>query len=133
MTPDELLRSIAATLRSDIGPAIADEYPRTQAFMAAVVLERVAQELALSPMHAEADAGDAAALHQALVPILRDAPEQVVDGLDRLAAGGSLTETSPLIEALYGWGIDEPAATEALAVVRRYLRRDIDRRMAIAR
>jgi tetratricopeptide (TPR) repeat protein len=36
-----LLRRIAQTLRESIGPAVEAEYPRTQAFMAAVVLQKL--------------------------------------------------------------------------------------------
>jgi hypothetical protein len=40
--PPELLGRLATTLREEIGPSVNGGYPRTQAFMAAVVLEKVA-------------------------------------------------------------------------------------------
>ena len=133
MTPDELLVGIADTLRSDIAPAVDDEYARTQAFMAAVVLQRVAREVALGPGHAETSAADASALHRELGRQLADAPADVVAALDELAERGAISATGPLVESLYRWGIDRADAAEALATVRRYLRRDIDRLMEIAR
>jgi hypothetical protein len=39
MEPEQLLERLATTLRRQIGPAVAEPYPRTQAFMASVVLE----------------------------------------------------------------------------------------------
>lgn len=132
MTPDELLATIAATLRSDIAPAVVDEFARTQAFMAAVVLERVARDLTLRPVHSVAEVADANDLHRALVPLLAAAPPAVTVCLDRLGESPSVAATGPLVAALYDWGIDEPSAADALAVIRPYLRRDIDRRMAIA-
>ena len=51
MNHGELLQRIANTLKGDVGPAIADEYPKTQAFMAAVVLH---EESRLTPEGFEA-------------------------------------------------------------------------------
>lgn len=127
----ELLDRLAATLRSDIGPAIADDYARTQAFMAAVILERVGRELALGPRHEAAVADDLAELGRALEPILAEGPEPVRSA-HRNLQGATIDAVGPLIQALYRWGADEPAVVEALAVVRPVLRRDIDRRMEIA-
>ena len=45
MNQADLLTRIAATMRADVGPAVDDEYAKTQAFMAAVVLQKVAREL----------------------------------------------------------------------------------------
>lgn len=132
MRTDELIASIAATLRTDIAPAVGDEFARTQAFMAAVVLERVAREVVFGPEIAKADGDDAAELHRALVAVLEDAPPAVVAALDELGQAVNLAATAPLIDALYEWGSDQPEAIEALGVIRQYLRRDIDRRMKVA-
>ena len=47
LAPDELLERIARTLKKEIGPAVEDAYPKTQAFMAAVVLQKLAGQLRL--------------------------------------------------------------------------------------
>jgi hypothetical protein len=44
MSHGELLQRIARTLKQDVGPAIEAEYPKTQAFMAAVVLEKLGRQ-----------------------------------------------------------------------------------------
>ena len=40
MSPDELLRRLAQTLKHEIAPAVGEAYPKTQAYMASVVLEK---------------------------------------------------------------------------------------------
>ncbi|MGF1599397.1 MAG: hypothetical protein ACFCVK_21200 [Acidimicrobiales bacterium] len=132
MTPDELLGRLSSTLRNDIGPAVADEYPRTQAFMASVILEKVARQLALGPHHARDEAADLAALAEALPPVLAGAPDEVAAALAGLG-GGRIDAVGPLLDALYRWGHDRPAVVAALGLIRPVLRRDIDRRMEIAR
>ena len=62
MNPGELLQRIASTLKRDVGPAIEAEYPKTQAFMAAVVLEKLGRQLGLEGAHRSADAADLSAL-----------------------------------------------------------------------
>jgi hypothetical protein len=47
MNHGELLQRIASTLKRDVGPAIEAEYPKTQAFMAAVVLQKLGRQLDL--------------------------------------------------------------------------------------
>ena len=51
MNPDQLLERIATTLKRDIGPAVLGDYPKTQAFMAAVVLQKLGRQLGLLHMH----------------------------------------------------------------------------------
>ncbi len=58
VTAGALLERIAQTLKQQIGPAIDAEYPRTQAFMAAVVLEKLGRHLGLVNEHAAAETGD---------------------------------------------------------------------------
>lgn len=45
LTAHQLLNEIIASLRTVIGPAIPDPYPKAQAFMAAVVLEFIARQV----------------------------------------------------------------------------------------
>jgi hypothetical protein len=62
MKPADMLQRIAKTLRDDVGPAVDEEYPKTQAFMAAVVLQKLGRELALAEEHRAADTADLRAL-----------------------------------------------------------------------
>ncbi|HZP46353.1 MAG TPA: hypothetical protein VFB15_11955 [Candidatus Binataceae bacterium] len=55
--PRQLLNAIVDSLRTVIGPAISEPYPKSQAFMAAVILEFVARQIdddraAADPAHA---------------------------------------------------------------------------------
>mgnify|MGYP007025645007 CR=1 FL=1 len=138
MNPSELLTRLSQTLRTDIAPAVGEEYPRTQAFMASVILERLAKHVALADAHGRAEADDLDVLTSDLRPLLRDAPLAVTETLDTVVGIDSL---GPVIEALYRWkaaGREGSAmdgteiADQALAMIRPALRRDIDRRMEIA-
>ena len=60
-------------------------------------------------------------------------PEDVCAALERLQGDGSVMSLGPLVEALYRWGAERPMAAAALDAIRPVLRRDIDRRMEIAR
>ena len=54
MNDAHLLVRIAQTLKEEIAPAVDGEYPKTQAFMAAVVLQKLARQIALAASHAHA-------------------------------------------------------------------------------
>ncbi len=129
----DLLGRLAETLRTEIGPAVGDDYTRTQAHMAGVILERVGRQLRLAPAHADAERGDMDGLLDELGPSLSSAPDDVTAAVEAARASGRVGSLTPLIDALYRWGIDRPAAADALARVRSVLRRDIDRRMEVAR
>ena len=132
LEPAELLERVAATIRGEIATAIGEEYPKTQAFMASVILARLAKQVALGPAHAEAEAADLEALALELEPLLEEAPAAVTDAAAGVTAEGGVAALGPLIEALYGWGVESGAGTGARDAARRVLRRDIDRRMEIA-
>lgn len=132
LEPAELLDRIAVTVRGEIAPAIEDEYAKTQAYMAAVILQRLAKQTALDRTHAEAEAADLAALAADLEPLLSEAPAAVVEAAAELRRASGVAAIGPLIEELYAWGVTDGAGAAALAAVRRVLRRDIDRRMEIA-
>ena len=136
VNPDELLERIAATLRTEVGPAVDGEYPKTQAFMAAVVLEKLARQLRASTEHELADRAEREAMFAELTGLLSDeAPQPVVGALAEAEATGDDAELCRLIEVLYAardeLGADRFAA--ALARIRRALRARIDRRMEVAR
>jgi len=131
LSSPEQLRRLAAALKEEIAPEVGDEYPRTQAFMASVILQRVAREVELTDEHRDAEVSEVRALAEELTPVLRDAPPEVRLALEGLDTPNVLSLRA-LIPALYGWGADEPAAQTALARIRDVLRADIDRRMEIA-
>ena len=50
-----------------------------------------------------------------------------------MTAESAVAPLGPLIDALYAWGPEREPTAAALALIRPVLRRDIDRRMEIAR
>ena len=136
MLPEDLLARFAKTLRSDIGPAIKAEYPRTQAFLGAVVLEKLATELRLSEAHASAATADRAALGEDLRAMLGAAPvPPAVDTAFAAMASGGDAGLCRFIEALYAARetLGQERFAALLGRVRQDLRRAIDRRMEVAR
>ena len=103
MAPDQLLQRIARTLREDIGPAVDADYPRTQAFMAAVVLQKLGRQLALADEHRLQDATDLLALQadlQTMTVSLRP-PDALAATLQAVAHHVDAAGLCRLIEALY--------------------------------
>lgn len=131
--PAELLDRLSATLRNDVAPEVADEYTRTQAHMASVILAKLSKQLARGEADGAAERADVADLHAALAGSLSTAPPEVVRAASGAAAAGTVAALGPLIEALYTWGLHNDEAAAAMAEIRPVLRRDIDRRMEIAR
>lgn len=128
----EQLRRLADTLRNDVGPAVADEYTRTQAFMSSVILQRLAAQVEHGPRHSSTEAAHTATLHSALAGVLAAAPPDVAQARAEAAAAGTVASLGPLIRALYDWGSDRAEVQQALEAIRPVLRADIDRRMEIA-
>ena len=135
LAPAALLERIARTLKADIGPAVEAAYPKTQAFMAAVVLQKLAGQLRLADDHAAAGRRDlqelaaelAGELDTTTPPSLRAA----VQALDRNRDTASV---SRLIEALYAARseLGEERFTSFIGRVRARLRARIDREMVYA-
>ncbi|MDH4364845.1 MAG: hypothetical protein OEY70_12285 [Acidimicrobiia bacterium] len=136
MAPDELLARLSSTLRHDIGPAVVEPFPKTQAFMASVVLEKLSAQIRLASAHAEAEATDLVALAADLPPLLGTAPvpAAVAAATDRLAAGDGVPALSALVAAL--WAEREALGPErfeaVLARARITMRARIDRQMEYA-
>jgi hypothetical protein len=136
VAPDELLGRLARTMRADIGPGVADTYLRTQAFMAAVVLEKLSAQLRLAPAHAAADRADREQLVADLAAA-RDCgplPAGVVAAIDVLSADPSDTRLCRLIEALYADAdaLGPERFASLLGRARSTLRARLDRQMAYA-
>lgn len=136
MTPDQLLERIAALLRREIGPAVGAEYPRTQAFMAAVVLQKLGRQLASAEAHRAAEAADMDALIADLDAALTSEPVSpgIAAAVAALGRGRDAAALCALIGALYeGRAALGAVRFEALlGRVRRTLRASIDRRMEFA-
>ncbi len=136
MSPDELLQRIATTLKRDIGPAIEAEYPKTQSFMAAVVLEKLGRQLGLERAHRAADAADLTALLDDLRGVLSggETPTSVTEAVQALTRTQDAAALCTLIETLYASRAELGAARfdALLGRVRETLRASIDRRMEYA-
>jgi hypothetical protein len=133
---EELLERIATTLRQDIGPAVSSAYPRTQAFMAAVVVEKLAHQLAVAAAHERADTADLVQLYANLDARLRAAstPPTVRRLVREGVTDSSVANVCRLIEALYAHrGELGPTFDTALGLIRTVLRARVDRQMEYAR
>lgn len=147
MAPEELLARLAVTLRREIGPAVAEPFPKTQTFMASVILEKLSAQLRLAEAHARAEQSDLAALVADLSVALSpdgphgtDGPETpappaaVQEAVARLRDGGGAHALSQLVAALYqeraSLGADRFDAL--LGRVRQTLRARIDRQLEYA-
>jgi hypothetical protein len=136
VTAGELLQRIAQTLKQHIGPAIDGEYPRTQAFMAAVVLEKLGRHLGLVDEHAAAETADLTVLLADVRQLLENGnvPATVSVAIDALAQTRDNAALCSLIEALYAARavLGEVRFAALLGRIRQNLRRSIDRRMQVA-
>lgn len=133
--PGPLLARMAGTLRHDIAPAVGDEFARTQAFMASVILAKLAGQLD----GAAADAAAADAEHVAVATAVRAAVgrpgERLAAAIDALEGDGATARWNDLLTALYaGRAALGPGQFDAaLAVVRGTLRARLDRTLRYAR
>lgn len=130
MEPDEVLGRISATLREQVGPEIADPFARTQAYMAAVVLEKLAGQISRSGADAAADEADRRALGDDLVAMIgSDAPAPVTAAIAALPGSG--TAVAELVAALYSERAHlGPERFDALlGRVRRTMRAGLERRL----
>ena len=136
MNHGELLQRIASTLKRDVGPAIEAEYPKTQAFMAAVVLQKLGRQLDLEGAHRSADAADLSALLDDLRGVLGGGEmlPGVTGAIETLARTRDAAALCTLIETLYASRAELGAARfdALLGRVRETLRASIDRRMEYA-
>ena len=131
---DELLNRMAQILRDDIGPAVTDPFPKTQAFMAAVILGKVAAQLHHAADHAAADAADRAALAGDLASSLTPGdPVALRDAVAGLASGGD-EALGRVVTALYGGrdALGSDRFEQLLGRVRVTLRARLDRQLEVA-
>lgn len=134
MSNNDPFERIAAIIKRDIAPSVSDEYARTQAHMAAIVISRLGRQLSLKGVH---DAADAAAMDTLIEDLTQIAGNNkiVATALSELATGRDRAALSALIETLYQHQNDLPAKLfdTVLKRIRKTLRADIERRMAYSR
>jgi len=128
----ELLVRLSVTMKSVIAPSTTGT-AKPQAYMAAVVLEKVAKQMELAPAHAARQAEDAAALVRDLraATAASALPDATRASLAALESGCNEMTLCLLVRALYS---DRPLLGDDLFAallgrVRVTLRADIDRRM----
>jgi hypothetical protein len=134
VTPDELLDRIAGALRHEIGPEVGEPFAKTQAFMASVVLEKLARQYHVADAHERADRADRDALaHDLRTHMKATTPPRVRAAVAALGDGGAAT-LCELVEALYATraelGVEQ--FDVFLARVRETLRARLDRQLEYA-
>lgn len=138
LAPDELLERIALSLKEEIGPAVSVAYPKTQAFMASVVLQKLACELRHAAPHAEQNRSETQALVDELDRMLaaRDAmPAVLAQALSALRRDLDTPALTQCVEALYETRaqLGDELFDALLARTRRLLRARVDRAMVVAK
>lgn len=133
---DALLERIARTLKKEIGPAVEEAYPKTQAFMASVVLQKLAGQLRLADEHAAASQRDLQELAEELDPLTlsQDTPPPLRAAVNTVRQDLDTVGVSGLIETLYATRseLGEARFADLMGRVRTRLRARIDREMVYA-
>ncbi len=123
----QLLKEIVSSLREVIAPAIAEPYPRSQAYMAAVILEFVSRQI--EERH-DIEEARQEAIHGLFDDLSR------VPGIGALLGGLEQNEVgaSKLIEQLYDRrdALGEEQFTAASRRVRQTLRQLLDQDLKVA-
>jgi hypothetical protein len=132
VNPDELLTRIAATLRSTVGPEVGDEVAKTQAFMAAVVLEKLAGQVRTAEDRRRADRADGARLETQLAAVMGASPPATVRAAT--SQPGWAETNAGLAAAIAALYVERDALgperfEAALARLRRALRARLDREL----
>ena len=127
-TAPEVLRRMAATMREQIAPAVDEPFARTQAFMAAVVLTKLAGQLAAADADARSADRERDALVTELATRLPAPPAALGAALHELRDDGSDRAWNQLVLAVYA-GRDElgDRFDDVLTTVRVALRARLDR------
>jgi hypothetical protein len=129
-TPDELLDRLAGTLREQIGPNVVEPFAKTQAFMASVILGKLAGQMRAAAADGVADTEE----RRALVEALRDDDARVSTAafsaaIDVLELDGSDASWNRLVESLYAGRAElgRERFERALGLVRVAMRARLDR------
>ena len=134
LPPEEVLERIAKTLKKDIGPAVGDAYPKTQAFMASVVLQKIAGQIRLADAHAAADTRVLQQLFSELGRVngVDNMPLSLQTAVKTLGKNLDTAGVSAVIRALYATRseLGEKRFSEMMACVRARLRSRVNREMS---
>ena len=137
MNNGELLSRLASTLRREIGPAIEDDYPKTQAFMASVVLQKLGSQIELADAHRIMETADVDQLINDLSneEQIKPLPGAVSTAITTLVGRRDQAALCAVIESLYAAreSLGDTRFDALLGRVRETLRRNIDRQMEYAR
>jgi hypothetical protein len=133
--PAALLQRMAGTLRHDIAPSVGDEFARTQAFMASVIMTKLAGQLQHAATDAQAAAGEHVAVAGELRAALAQPSARLAAAIAALGDDGATARWNDVVATLYAERPAlEPAVFDAaLAVVRGALRARLDRALRYAR
>src|SRR3954447_20925425 len=101
---DELLVRLAHALRHEIGPAVEEPFAKTQAFMAAVILTKLAAQLRTADADVRAADEERSALVARLRERLGDSPSTLHTAITALERDGGDETWSALVRALHGVG-----------------------------
>ena len=132
---DELLARMSGLLRHEIGPAVSDPFPKTQAFMASVVLDKVAAGLRHGAAPAQANDADRRTLADDLrVATTAADPAPLRAAIDALPTPQGDGALASLVTALYAGRAElGPERFDTLlARVRQTLRARLDRQLEVA-
>jgi hypothetical protein len=129
------MERVAATLRNVVAPATGEAHPKTQAFMAAVVLTKLAAQM----RQAESDERDAQDDHRALVAELEtvlgpDTPPALTTACAQFRHERGDPAWNDVVRELYASraSIGAEVFEAALGAMRRALRRRLDRALVYA-
>lgn len=137
LPPEQVLERIAGALRHQIGPAVDEPFAKTQAFMAAVILDKLARQLRTAPAHARADGDDWAQLaHDLEAQLATAAPLRLQSAVAAVGAHGNGGDAplAALVAALYAERdqLGDERFSALLTRVRRTLRARLDRQLEYA-
>lgn len=128
LSAQRLLEDVIHSLRTVIAPAIPEQFPKSQAYMAAVILEFVSRQVQ--------DRGDIAAQKQRILRGLRGELSELPEAAGLVDKSDDLTEAdlSRLIEALYSAKsrIGDDAFSAINQRVRHALRQLLDEELKVA-
>jgi hypothetical protein len=130
----DLLERIAGALRHEIGPAVGDPFAKTQAFMASVILEKLARELRVADAHDRADRDDRVALARDLRTHMQSSTPDRVRAAVAALDDDHDAALGEVVEALYA-ARDELGVEQfdvLLTRVRETLRARLDRQLEYA-
>lgn len=133
MDHEALLRRISQTLKKEIGPNVDGEYPKTQAYMASVVLEKLAGEIGAASNNADCDQAERNELVAELAAI--DTSNVSLPALRQFAKQVDEQSLCDLIAEIYQQksALGNEVVESILAPIRKHLRASVNRRLEYSR